>query len=105
MVHMLLNKKVSLKRNYDVTLFQTPKYGQTKGYKQVYRLGLEARNHREVLSTIYRMFNVYDLLPEDYEARYVTTGDIVLIDEGWKGQTYYKLFPGGWQKINRIHIR
>ena len=101
----LLKKVLKTKQTYDVTLFQTPKFGQQKGYEQVYRLTLTASMHDEVLAAVYRMFNVADLLPEDYKARYVSTGDIVLIDEGVRGQTYYKLCSDGWKKINRLHLR
>jgi hypothetical protein len=44
-------------------------------------------------------------MPVDYHARYICTGDIVLIDEGKKGQFYYKLFPEDWKRINRINVR
>jgi len=101
----LLKKVLKTKQTYDVTLFQPPKFGQWKGYEQVYRLTLTASMHDEVLATVYRTFNVADLLPEDYKARYVSTGDIVLIDEGVRGQTYYKLCSDGWKKINRLHLR
>ncbi|MBA2875406.1 hypothetical protein [Thermaerobacillus caldiproteolyticus] len=105
MVRLLMKKMLHTKQTYDVTLFQTPRFGQTKGYRQVYRLTMAALNHDEALSLVYRMFNVSDLLPKDYKARYVSTGDIVLIDEGIKGQVCYKLCPEGWKKVNRIHIR
>lgn len=98
-------KMLHVERKYDITIFQTPSFGQTKGYRQVYRLTINASNHQEALSYLYRMFNVSDLMPKDYQARFMSTGDIVLIDEGLKGQVYYKLCPEGWKKINRIHIR
>ncbi|MBB5323014.1 hypothetical protein HNQ34_000091 [Anoxybacillus tepidamans] len=105
MAYLFVKKMLKTKQTYDVTLFQTPMFGQVKGYEQVYRLTMAASMHDEVLSTIYRMFNVADLRPKDYKARYVSTGDIVLIDEGVHGQTYYKLCSEGWKKINRLHIR
>ncbi len=105
MVRLLVKKILKTKQTYDITLFQTPRFGQKKGYQQVYRLTVTASDHNEALSIIYRMFNVFDLLPKDYKARYVSTGDVVFIDEGMKGQAYYKLCPEGWRKINRIHIR
>jgi hypothetical protein len=105
MVRLLMKKMLHVERKYDITIFQTPSFGQTKGYRQVYRLTINASNHQEALSHLYRMFNVSDLMPEDYQARFMSTGDIVLIDEGLKGQVYYKLCPEGWKKINRIHIR
>jgi hypothetical protein len=43
-------------------------------------------------------------MPKDYHARFMGTGDIVLIDEGLKGQVYYRLCPEGWKKINRLHV-
>lgn len=90
---------------YDVTLFQTPKFGEEKGYRPVYRLVIRAKDHDDVLYQTFRKFNIPDTMPSDYNARYVGTGDIILIDEGKKGQTYYRLQPGGWVKINRIHVR
>ncbi|MET1176245.1 hypothetical protein ABWU89_31990, partial [Paenibacillus amylolyticus] len=38
-------------------------------------------------------------------ARFLATGDIVLIDEGRRGITYYKLLSTGWGKINRILLQ
>jgi hypothetical protein len=32
------------------------------------------------------------------------TGDIVLIDEGRKGQTYYRLCSGGWKPVERQRV-
>jgi len=90
---------------YDVTIFQTPNYRDEKGYRAVYRLLVEAKNHEQALYENFRTFNIPDAMPDDYDARYLGTGDIVLIDEGKRGQTYYQLQPGGWVKINRIHVR
>ncbi|WP_445297958.1 hypothetical protein [Geobacillus sp. FSL W8-1251] len=33
--------------------------------------------------------------------RFMGTGDIVLIDEGRKGQTYYHLCPDDWKRVER----
>ncbi|WP_279325967.1 YodL domain-containing protein [Bacillus sp. FJAT-47783] len=90
---------------FDITLFQTPKYGDDKGYKAVYRLLVPAKSHEDALDKTFRKFNIPDTMPPDYEARYVATGDIILIDEGKRGQTYYQLQSGGWVKVNRIHVR
>jgi YodL-like len=103
MVYSLLVRKRTL--TFDITIFQTPKFGEKKGYKDVYRLILEGNNHKDVLEKVFQTFNVADRMPADYDSRYLSTGDIVLIDEGKKGQTYYKLYPQGWQIINRIHVR
>lgn len=105
MVRLWMKKMLHVKRAYDITIFQTPSFGQTKGYRQVYRMTISAANHHEALSHVYRMFNVPDLLPKDYQARFMSTGDIVFIDEGLKGQAYYKLCPEGWKPVSRIHIR
>jgi hypothetical protein len=91
--------------NYDITLFQTPKYGQVKGYKIVYRLRLTGKNHEEILKKVFTTFNTSDAMPKDYNARYLTTGNIVFIDEGRDGHYYYQLKSGGWKSVNRIHIR
>lgn len=90
---------------YDITIFQTPQARISKGYKQVYRYHIKAKNHLEALEKTFKLFNVADTLPKDYQSRYIATGDILLIDEGRKGQTYYKLFSDGWKPINRVHVR
>jgi len=103
MVPVLFKKNKLIE--YDVTIFQTPKFGDGKGYKAVYRLMIPAKNHEDALYQTFRKFNIPDIIPEDYSARYIGTGDIILIDEGKRGQSYYQLQPGGWTKINRIHVR
>lgn len=90
---------------YDITLFQTPLFGQKKGYKKVYQLKVAGKNHEEILYKVFATFNTLDSLPKDYHARYLGTGDIVFIDEGRNGHFYYQLKSGGWTTINRIHIR
>lgn len=100
--------KVITKRanfQYDVTIFQTPKYRENKGYKEVYRMMIHAASRENCLEETFRRFNVTDRMPANYNGRFMTTGDIILIDEGRKGQFYYQLKPGGWQQINRINIR
>ncbi|MBM7584224.1 hypothetical protein JOC86_000761 [Bacillus pakistanensis] len=92
-------------KKYDITIFQTPHYGQSKGYKQVYRTTQEGNTHSAVLNEVFRRFNVPDLMPDNYQARYISTGDIVFIDEGRRGHFYYKLISGGWQRVNRVLIR
>ncbi len=99
---LLLKKRIT---SYDVTIFQTPKFGDKKGYQDVYRFVIEGNNHNDALHKVFQTFNVADRMPNDYHARYLSTGDIVLIDEGKKGQHYYKLFPQDWKKINRMHVR
>ncbi|KMY56778.1 hypothetical protein [Geobacillus stearothermophilus] len=71
------------------------------GYRQVCRLTVTAADHHEALSILYRMFNVADLIPKNCQARFMGTGDIVLIDEGRKGQTYYRLCPDDWKRVER----
>jgi hypothetical protein len=90
---------------YDVTIFQTPKYREYKGYKQVYRMMIPADSRENCLEETFRLFNVTDRMPANYNGRFLTTGDIIMIDEGRRGQFYYQLKPGGWQPVNRIHIR
>ncbi|MFY4776869.1 YodL domain-containing protein [Metabacillus sp. RGM 3146] len=89
---------------YDITIFQTPRAGGSKDYNQVYRYHVQAKTHQEALEKTFKLFNVADTLPKDYQSRYIGTGDILLIDEGRKGQTYYKLFSDGWKPINRMHV-
>ncbi|MBT2690231.1 hypothetical protein J7I93_18840 [Bacillus sp. ISL-47] len=93
------------RKEYDVTIFQTPKFRETKGFQQVYRLNVEGLTHEECLDNVFRRFNVPDRIPVDFSGRFISTGDILFIDEGRRGQYYYQLKPGGWEEINRIHIR
>ncbi|TXC93165.1 hypothetical protein FS935_02940 [Metabacillus litoralis] len=102
-MYSLLVKKRAV--TYDMTIFQTPNFGDKKGYKEVYRISVVGTTHNDALNNIFQVFNVNDRIPQDYTARYLSTGDIILIDEGKKGQFYYKLFPQEWKKINRIHVR
>ncbi|MDQ0228897.1 YodL domain-containing protein [Metabacillus malikii] len=102
MVKTLLKKRLL---NFDITIFQTPKFGEKKGYQAVYRLIAKGESHRDVMEKVFQTFNVSDLIPNDYDARYLGTGDIVFIDEGKKGQYYYQLKPEGWKRINRIIVR
>ncbi len=93
-----------LRSTYDITIFQTPNYGEDKGYKKVYRLTLEANSHEDVLYQTFRIFNVPDLIPKDYKGRYIASRDIIFIDEGRRGHYYYRLQPHGWKRVNRILI-
>lgn len=104
-IRMFMGKILKSTKSYDVTLFQTPQFGQIKGYRQVYRLTVGGEDHDDVLAEVYRMFNVPDLVPKDYRARYVSTGDILLIDEGIYGQFFYRLSSDGWERIHRMHVR
>ena len=90
---------------YDVTIFQTPKYREYKGYKQVYRTFIRAGNHESCLQETFSLFNVTDRIPSNYKGRFLSTRDIILIDEARGGQHYYQFKTGGWQSVNRIHIR
>ncbi|WP_042457501.1 YodL domain-containing protein [Neobacillus dielmonensis] len=87
---------------YDVTIFQTPKQREKKGHKQVYRTFVPAVSREHCLRETFSRFNVTDRIPVNYKGRFLSTGDIVLIDEGRSGQYYYQLQPGGWVPINRI---
>lgn len=87
---------------YDVTLFQTPKHRERKGHKQVYRTTIQAGSREQCLQETFSKFNVTDRIPPNYKGRFLSTWDIVLIDEGRGGQYYFQLQPGGWFPINRI---
>jgi len=93
------------KKEYDVTIFQTPKYRQRKGYTQVYRYNVHGDSHYDCLEKTFKKFNVPDRIPTDYLGRFIATGDIIFIDEGLKGQYYYQLQTGGWKEVNRINVR
>jgi hypothetical protein len=102
---MLKTKLKLLNQTYDITIFQAPQFLQQKGYKAVYRTNVTANSHRDCLENTFRLFNVADLIPTDYDGTYIRTGDIVMIDEGWLGKHYYQLQTGGWTKISRVHVR
>ncbi|MED4531995.1 YodL domain-containing protein [Metabacillus fastidiosus] len=99
---LLLKKRVSV---LNITVFQTPFFGEEKGYEKVYETTVKAFNHKDALEKIFRIFNVPDLIPDDYAARFISTGDILLIDEGRKGKTYYRLQPGNWEKVSGENVR
>ncbi|WP_044731271.1 hypothetical protein [Geobacillus kaustophilus] len=105
MVRLWRKQMWMTKRAYEAVVFQTPRFGETKGYRQVCRMTVTAAGHDEVLAVLYRMFNVADLMPKNCQARFMRTGDVVLIDEGRKGQTYYRLCPDGWKQVERQLIR
>nr|WP_295973053.1 YodL domain-containing protein [uncultured Bacillus sp.] len=92
------------KRDYDVTVFQTPSYRQKKGYQQVYRLQVEGVSHNDCLNEVFAIFNVLDRMPKDFQGRFIGTGDILFIDDGRRGQFYYQLKSGGWEKINQTKV-
>lgn len=102
---MLKELKRIRQKDYDITIFQTPRFKEKKGFKQVYRMTVKGQSHQDCLEHIFAMFNVPDSIPTDYKGRFITTGDIVYIDEGLRGQCYYQLQTGGWTEINRVHIR
>lgn len=99
----MLTKKTSIL--FDVTIFQTPKYREHRGYKEVHRTTIPANSRKECLEEAFRRFNVTDRIPNNYKGRFMATGDIILIDEGLDGHFYYQLKSGGWVPVNRINIR
>ncbi|WP_040208609.1 YodL domain-containing protein [Neobacillus jeddahensis] len=99
----MLTKKANIP--FDVTIFQTPKYREYRGYKEVYRTTIPANSREQCLQETFSRFNVKDRLPLNYNGRFLSTGDIILIDQGRSGQYYYQLKPGGWTPINRIILR
>lgn len=108
MTMLTLDRMMRSKRSrtsYDMTIFQTPSYGEDKGYRNVYRLSIEADDHADALYQTFRMFNVSDLMPKDFNGRYLTSRDIVFIDEGRKGHFYYRLQSDGWTQVNRVILK
>ncbi|WP_246941665.1 hypothetical protein [Bacillus pinisoli] len=99
------SKKNKIVQCYDITLMQTPRIGQKKGYRSVYRLDVYAESHDEAMYEVFRLFNVKEMMPKQTEARFIRTWDILYFDEGLEGMTYYQLQPGGWKKIGRVHVR
>ena len=104
---MLLSLPVFKKKTcaYDVTIFQTPRYGDKMVYRVFYRTALAADNNKDAVEWEFYFFIVPDTVPNDYQARFIATGDVILIDEGRKGKTYYRLNPAGWSKINRLLVQ
>ncbi|MCM3724242.1 YodL domain-containing protein [Neobacillus cucumis] len=102
MIKMLTKKACN---SYDVTIFQTPRYRERRGYKEVYRTTIPASSRKQCLHETFSRFNVTDRIPANYRGRFMSTGDIILIDEGRGGQYYYQLKSGGWDLVNRINIR
>ncbi|MCL6571238.1 MAG: hypothetical protein K6T88_06070 [Bacillus sp. (in: Bacteria)] len=99
MIRVLTKKACN---QYDVTIFQTPRYRENKGFKEVYRTQVPANSRENCLHETFSRFNVTDTIPADYQGRFLSTGDILLIDEGRGGQHYYQLKLGGWFPISRI---
>lgn len=89
---------------YDVTIFQTSKQREKKGHQPIYRINIPADSREHCLEETFSRFNVTDRIPANYKGRFLSTGDIILIDEGRGGQYYYQLKPGGWFPINRITL-
>ena len=106
---MALMEKLKIQRmterEMDMTLLQTPIFGDEKGFVQVFRANFSCKSHEEALVKLFKKLNVPDLMPRDYEGRFMGTGDIVLIDECRNGQYYYQLRSGGWKSINRMLVR
>jgi hypothetical protein len=63
----VLTKRACVK--YDVTIFQTPKYRENKGYKAVYRTHIPANNRENCLEVTFSCFNVTDRIPENYKIK------------------------------------
>ena len=100
-----IKKQFNISTEYDVTIMQTEEKGEKRGYKPVHRLTITAFDHQDAATQVFQMFNIADTVPNDCDARFISTGDILLIDEGTRGKYYYKLWTDGWQKVNRLHVR
>ncbi|GLF82130.1 hypothetical protein ABE33_08430 [Bacillus safensis] len=87
---------------FHLTIYQTPEYGAASGHQPVYRTKIGGRTHLDVLEKAFSTFNVHDTVPNDYNARFITTGDIVVIDDKKKGKCYYQLSPAGWKRSERL---
>ncbi|TDB50280.1 MULTISPECIES: hypothetical protein [Bacillaceae] len=100
-----LKKQLNIITEYDVTIMQTEEKGEKRGYKPVHRLTVKALDHQDAAVKVFQQFNIADNLPKECNARFISTGDIILIDEGTRGKYYYKLWTDGWQRVNRLHVR
>lgn len=102
---MLVRNQFSIEESdFDVTVFQSPRYGVRSNYRQVFRGVIRSSSSENVLETIYRRLNVKDTLPSSYSGRYVNLGDIVFIDRGLDGHEYYQLQHEGWEVIPRLRL-
>lgn len=80
-----IKKQFNISTEYDVTIMQTEEKGEKRGYKPVHRLTITAFDHQDAATQVFQMFNIADNLPKDCDARFISTGDILLIDEGTRG--------------------
>ena len=105
---MLKSKKLSWsalrKKDYEVGLFQTEHPRDRKGYRIVYRGIINGEDHFDVVSKVFKMFNIKDLIPKDYQGRTVMSGDIIMIVDHYERKRYYQLQSGGWAEVNRLHV-
>lgn len=58
----------------------------------MYRTKIGGRTHLDVLEKAFSTFNVHDTVPSDYNARFMTTGDIVVIDDKKKESAIISFF-------------
>lgn len=92
------------KREYEIAIFQTEHPRDQKGYKKVYQGQMNGENHNDVISQVFRNFNIRDLIPKTYQGRTISSGDIVMIVDRYEKKSYYKLQSGGWAEVNRLHV-
>lgn len=59
-----------------------------------------ATAHLDVLEKAFSTFNVQDTVPNDYNARFITTGDIVVIDDQKKGSATTSSFRQDGNAVN-----
>ncbi|WP_170007113.1 hypothetical protein [Bacillus fonticola] len=90
--------------DFQLTLFQTPRYGLKRGYKIVFRQSFQGKTHEDVMYQLFQLLNVRERMPEDYSARFVGTGDIVSVERGSHSPIYYELKPGGWKEVRRLRV-
>lgn len=92
----------------DVTIYQTLEFGMTSGYRPVCMLeempmGADAYGVDVLLN---HLFTHSDTLPMTGNARSISMGDVVEIDRGLLGSTFYLLSPqhDAWVTIDRALV-
>ena len=66
---MLKSKRLSWsalrKKDYEIALFQTEHPRDRKGYRMVYRGIINAESHFDVVTKVFKMLNIKNLIPKN----------------------------------------
>lgn len=92
------------RREYEIAIFQTEHPRDKKGYKLVYQGQIDGDNHTDVINKLFKKFNIRDMIPENYQGRTISSGDIIMIGDKYEKKSYYQLQSGGWAIVNRLYV-